>query len=110
MPLYDLECSPCKRLFIDQWAKVDETEKPCPDCGQPTQRVWIQGHSSAVIGDDIPGGIEIRHGLCNPDGTPKKYYTKSEIAREAKARGLQPHVEHVTAPGTDKNPHTTRWV
>lgn len=65
-----------------------------------------------VIPDDIPGGVEIRHGLCNEDGSPRKYYSKSEIAKEAKKRGLRNHVEHVTDPrsGSDRNPHTTRWV
>jgi hypothetical protein len=66
--------------------------------------------SFTVIGDDIPGGMEIANGLCNPDGSPRRYYTKSEIAREAKARGYHNHVEHVTAKGTDKSPHTTRWI
>lgn len=42
----------------------------------------------SVIGDDIPGGVWIRHGLCNADGTPRKYYSKSEMAKEAEKRGL----------------------
>lgn len=68
-----------------------------------------KGHN-AVIGDDIPGGVEIRHGLCNEDGSPRRYYSKSEMAQEAKKRGLTNIVEHVSPPGTDKSPHTTRWV
>jgi hypothetical protein len=48
--------------------------------------------------------------LCNPDGSPRRFYSKTEIAREASRRGLVNHVEHVTGRGTDKNPHTTRWV
>lgn len=63
-----------------------------------------------VVGDDIPGGLEIRHGLCNADGTPRRYYSKTEIAREAKRRGLVNHVEHVPVPGSDKSPHTQRFV
>jgi hypothetical protein len=66
--------------------------------------------TAVVIGDDIPGGREIRHGLCNEDGSPRTYYTKSEIAKEAKRRGLSNHVTHVTEPGTDKNKWTSRWV
>jgi hypothetical protein len=64
----------------------------------------------SVISDEIPGGIEIPHGLCNADGTPRRYYSKSEIAAEAKRRGLRNHVEHVTTPNTDKNKFTTRWI
>jgi hypothetical protein len=65
--------------------------------------------SNSVIGDDIPGGIEIRHGLCNEDGTPRRYYSKSEMDREAKKRGLVNRVEHIPLKGSDKSPHTTKW-
>lgn len=66
--------------------------------------------AAAVIPDEIPGGIYIRHGLCNPDGSPRKYYSKSEIAAEAQRRGLVNIVEHVGDKGSDKNKHTSRWV
>lgn len=77
-----------------------------PFCPHPTD-----GHYG-VTGDDIPGGIEIKHGLCNLDGSPRKYYSKSEINREAKKRGLVNLVTHVSDPksGSDKNPYTTRWI
>jgi hypothetical protein len=65
---------------------------------------------SNVITDDIPGGIEIKHGICHDDGTPRKFYSKSEIAKAAKEKGLANIVTHVTTPGTDKSPHTTRWI
>jgi hypothetical protein len=69
------------------------------------------GHNN-VIADDIPGGIDIPHALCNEDGSPRRYYSKSEIAREAKKRGWVNCVEHVPDPksGSDKSKHTTRWV
>jgi hypothetical protein len=41
----------------------------------------------AVIGDDIPGGIEIRHGICHPDGSPRRFYSKSEIRETARKAG-----------------------
>ena len=44
--------------------------------------------ANAIIGDDIPGGVEIVHGICNDDGTPRRYYSKSEMARVAKEKGL----------------------
>lgn len=40
-----------------------------------------------VIGDDIPGGYEVKHGVCWPDGTPRKFYAKSEIRKAADAAG-----------------------
>lgn len=66
--------------------------------------------NSSVIGDDIPGGLEIRHGLCNEDGSPRRYYSKTEIAKEAKRRGLVNIVEHVPEPGSDKSKYTSKWV
>jgi len=67
--------------------------------------------SGRVVQDSIEGGVLIEHGLCNPDGTPKRYYSKSEIAAEAKRRGLVNWVEHIPYDkGTDKSPHTVRWV
>jgi hypothetical protein len=47
---------------------------------------------SGVIPDDIPGGLEIANGLCNEDGTPRRYYSRTEIDREAKRRGYENHV------------------
>jgi len=38
--------------------------------------------------DSIPGGLVIEHGLCNEDGSPRTYYSHSEITRECQKRGL----------------------
>ena len=87
-------CSKCgKELVVGEW----------PFCPHGVG-------SNCVIQDSIEGGVEIKHGLCWPDGTPKKYYSKTEINKEAKKRGLTNLVEHVTPPGTDKSKHTTRWI
>jgi hypothetical protein len=69
-----------------------------------------QGGHYGVIPDDIPGGLVIEHGLCHEDGTPRTYYSKTEINREAKRRGWTPFVRHVGERGSDKSPHTSRWV
>ena len=76
-----------------------------PFCPHPHQ-------ANSVIGDDIPGGIAIRHGLCNEDGTPRKYYSKSEMRREAERRGLVNYVTHTPDPksGSDKSKFTSRWI
>jgi hypothetical protein len=65
-----------------------------------------------AIADSIPGGLEVRHGLCNLDGSPRTYYSHSEIKREAEKRGLTNVVTHVPSQGSDKNKHnhTTRWI
>lgn len=112
MPMYDRVCIDpnCNTELIDCYEPVEAPDVACTKCGKPTERAWI-GKPAAVIGDDIPGGIWIRHGLCNEDGTPRKYYSKSEIAKEAERRGLVNRVEHTTDPksGSDKARHTTRW-
>jgi len=99
----------------------------CEHCQRPTKRLvihsgelWCTGchdatkgeitRANGVIPDEIPGGVEIRNGLCNADGTPHRYYSKSEIAREAAKRGLVNHVVHIGSKGSDKSPHTVRWV
>lgn len=68
--------------------------------------------SFGVVGDDIPGGLEMKHVLTNPDGTPKKFYSKKAIAKEMAAKGYHNHVEHKATPGSDKNMfgHTQRFV
>lgn len=66
--------------------------------------------ANSVIGDDIPGGLEIKHGLCNPDGTARRYDSKSAIAAEAKRRNMTNYVVHNPPRGTDKSPHTSRWI
>lgn len=105
MPFYDLTCKN-NHEQIDVLLKLGE-RPPCPNCGEPTETLWIS--SSNVIADDIPGGIEIRHGICNPDGTPRRYYSKSDMAKAAKAKGLVNFVDHITEPGTDKAKYTSKW-
>lgn len=77
----------------------------CPECSQPTTLVddGPIGQAASVIPDDIPGGLDIYHGLCNADGSPRRYYSRSEIRREAERRGL-------TILGETPKPHRARWV
>jgi len=110
--MIDLRCSQCGEERLDQYVDVDTLD--AHECGGKFERVTlampIAGRVAAVHGDDIPGGLEIRHGLCNPDGTPRKYYSRTEINNEAKRRGLVNHVQHIADKGSDKNKHTQRWV
>lgn len=111
MPMYDRLCidSNCNTEMIDCLEPIEMLEEVyCTKCGKKTERAWI-GKPAAVISDEIPGGIWIRHGLCNEDGSPRKYYSKSEMAREAERRGLVNRVQHTSEPGTDKSPHTKKW-
>jgi len=54
----------------------------------------------ALRPDSIPGGLAIAHGLCNADGSPRTYYSRSDMDRAAKERGLmrwsEAHTEDAT--------------
>ncbi len=106
MPIYDLTCAN-SHIQRDRLLKLGE-RPPCPECGEPTETLWDT--SAGVIADEIPGGMLIEHGLCNPDGSPARYYSKSEIAKEAARRGLTPFVRHMPGAGGDKSKNTTRWI
>lgn len=94
-------------------------DEACSKCGYVTQIgdwPFCKGSpddhkrvSFNVQDDSIPGGIWIKHGLCNEDGTPKRYDSKSEIRRAEKEKGWTNVVTHVGLPGSDKSPHTRRW-
>jgi hypothetical protein len=108
MPMYDLVCSN-QHQQRDVLLRLGE-RPPCPECGAPTETLWDS--PSGVIQDSIEGGLEVVHGLCWDDGRPRKFYSKSEMARVAKEKGLVNLVRHIGAHGSDKAPHgnTTRWI
>ncbi len=53
-------------------------------------------NAPVVRPDDIPGGVLMHHGLCNADGSPRRYYSRSEINLEAAKRGLMAWTEKYT--------------
>jgi hypothetical protein len=63
--------------------------------------------AATILGDECD--VTSRHGLCNADGSPRRYTSKSEMKREAEKRGMTNVVEHVGQRGSDKSPHTTKW-
>ena len=69
----------CDRCF-QPLAQGDHGLSLCPFEPRPA---WY-----VVRPDDIPGGVEIAHGLCHEDGTPRTYYSHSEIQLECEKRGL----------------------
>lgn len=109
MPVYDRQCDRCSDRLIDLLEPISSPAIPCP-CGGSFERVWLQGACNGVIDDSIPGGLEIKNALCHPDGTPKRYDSRSEIKRAAEAAGWTNAVEHIGAKGSDKSKHTVRWT
>lgn len=103
MPTYDQACKSCP-WEGEILAKVGENP-PCPTCGCETERVW-RGRSAAVQDDTIIGGEVME----NVGHTPVTVYSKSERRRVMTERGLQEFVRHVGEQGSDKSPHTSRWI
>lgn len=102
-------CEKCEhRVKVLGW---DYDAPPsCPEHGPMVIDSGQFGVAPGVIPDDIPGGYYVKHGLCNPDGTPRRFDSKSAMRKEAAARGWTNLVEHKPLPGTDKSPHTSRWI
>lgn len=69
----------CGRCFQDA-TQGDHGLGLCPYEPRPVQY--------GVRQDSIEGGLWIAHGLCNPDGSPRRYDSRSEITRECAKRGL----------------------
>jgi hypothetical protein len=77
---------------------------PCPSCGAATHDATDRPHGTLMIAtDDIPGGMLVPHAICNDDGTPKRYYSKSEIREAARQKGW-------TISGETPKPAGSRWL
>lgn len=61
-----------------------------------------------VQGDEID--VSIRHALCNPDGSPRRFRSRSELKRVEREHGWTNYVQHIGARGSDKSPHTVKHV
>lgn len=110
MKMVDVKCSSCGAVTVDVLLRDTASGYPvCANCGQPTERVHL-GKVPGIIPDGIPGGLEITNGFCNADGTPRKFYSKSEIARAAKEAGWTNYVEHKGTKSGDRSKFTTRWI
>lgn len=105
MPMFDRLCDQCSAEKFDV-LEPSVTPDPVCACGGRLRRAWLS-KPPAAIGDECD--VWIKHGLCNEDGSPRRYRHKSEIAFEAKARGMMNYVRHVGTKGGDKSKHTTRW-
>ena len=58
----------------------------------------------AVADDDIPGGYLVKHGrgLINADGSPKRYYSKTELRRACNEHNW-------TIGGDTPKPYKVQW-
>src|SRR5258706_13366614 len=100
MPKYDIIC-PSEHETLDITKHVNQPFPPCPTCGQPTAILWSS--RASVAGDELPVGYEARHGVCWPDGTPRRFDTMTELKRALNEKGL---VIHGDTPG---KPYKVNW-
>lgn len=99
--MYDFRCENGHES-VDQLRSMARRNDPC-HCGAAITHLF---RGMNMIGDDIPGGMRVE----NLGGKPITVYSKSELKFEAAKRGLSQHVKHVGVPGSDRSPHTTRWI
>jgi hypothetical protein len=61
----------------------------CPSCGAAT-KVFDNRKERApgVVGDDFPGGFYAEHGVCHPDGTPRRFDSRTELKKALNKAGL----------------------
>lgn len=102
------QCEPCGRK-IKQLCWDYDAPPACVECAaQMTHDAPPANAAHTVIGDECD--VWVRHGLCHEDGSPKRFTSKQAMREEARAKGLEPAVRHTPLPGTDKNPHTQRFI
>jgi hypothetical protein len=101
--LIDVRCPSCQRVTQDVW-RIGGWLPVCPGCGGMTERCWTP---IAVHGEV---DVVIRHGLCHPDGTPRRFESRQSLARAARAAGLTNAVAHTGVEGSDKSPETQRFL
>jgi len=104
MPLHDKRCVECGKELVDVYENSVRKVTNC-ECGGQLENLYRPNH---VIGDEID--VEIKHALCNADGTPRRFRSRQELNRAAKAAGYTNYVEHLGTKGGDKSKHTQRWV
>src|SRR6266850_1642877 len=104
MPMYDRSCQSCGAVRTDCWEPIATPDMEC-SCGEGHfRRVWL-AKASGVIGDECD--VTVKHGLCNEDGSPRRWRSKAAMVAEARKRGIESHVTHIGSRGGDRSIHTT---
>jgi hypothetical protein len=88
---------------ITAWRWNTEANPVCPTCHLTMDEAGTitLGRAPGVFSDSIPGGVMIRHALCNPDGTPKRYDSMTAIREAAARRGYTLYGETPNPPNAD---------
>ena len=102
---WKLICLSCGDRY-DIWCwNYELNEQKCTKCDEVLEFYTDKcGSAPGIITDDIPGGIEIKHGLIDQiTGAPRKFYSKTELKRAANEFGLKISGD---TPGT---PYKVNW-
>lgn len=82
----DAICPKCDAVALD----ICVAEYPLCECG--TRMEWLpKMGAGSVVSDEID--VVVHNAICNPDGTPKRYTSKTEMRAAAAAGGWVNHVE-----------------
>lgn len=106
MKRIDLECPTCGAQKTDVYVKSGDAYPACGECA--VAMVWLPSAGATVKGDEIPGGVWIKNGICNADGSPKRYDSYSSMKKAADAKGYTNHVERGVADKKDYDRLTRR--
>lgn len=95
MPLICEAChAPTRRVILQETGRLY-----CPGC-HAHARDLTRGSSTAIVRDDIPGGVTVE----NYGPTPLTFYSHSERRRYMAAHGLHEKEKWCPMPGTDIDP------
>lgn len=101
--LWPIWCSYCEKAFETLGWSYD-LPLECPDCKAETLMNFDVPFDKApgIVSDELHG-YEARHGVCNPDGSPRKFYSKTDLKRALNEKGL------VIAGDTPGKPYPVSW-
>ena len=106
MPMYDFTCASCESAVERFVPLACRNDAHVCACGGGLRRVLAAGRAPTMVPDSIPGGVVIE----NLTRHPKRYYSRSAIRLAQEIAEVKPFVRHMGSPGSDRSPHTTRWI
>ena len=102
MTTWHLECSSCGLDAAVLCWDYEVSQKKCSSCGGQLEHVILKfGKAPGVIGDEL-NNYSARHGVCHPDGTPRKFNSKTELKQALNEAGLTIH-------GDTPKPYHVQW-
>jgi hypothetical protein len=86
-----IETEKKSEMLIADPPKLSDNGTKCDKCGASIQvGQWPfcphEAYGGGIVGDECD--VLIHHGLCWPDGTPRRFRSKSEIKQLAFEKGL----------------------